>query len=360
MGICGFSGAGKTTLIEALIPRYTARGLTVAVVKHDAHGLTLDRPGKDSDRFFEAGATVVVHDPRQIVRRSRSATRADVLADALADLLRDHDLVLVEGHKETALPVRLWLAAADSGPPPPEAGDFAAVLARDGARLAQAMALIDNHLKSCLAARPLFAGLLVGGRSRRMGRPKSLLRSAGRTWLETVHEALASHAAQVCLLGDGPVPAGMEGLPRLVDAPGYAGPLAGMVAAMRWQPEAPWIFAACDMPLLDPAAVSWLLAQRAPGAWAVLPRRAGAKRAEPLCAWYDPRMLPILERCDRPQAARNLAQVRVADLPGELAPRWLGFNTLEQCDGHIEIEDCPDAEPDPRQASAIGTARPVD
>ncbi|MDO8931742.1 MAG: molybdopterin-guanine dinucleotide biosynthesis protein MobB, partial [Rhodocyclaceae bacterium] len=33
-GFAGYSGAGKTTLIEALIPRFTARGLTVSLIKH--------------------------------------------------------------------------------------------------------------------------------------------------------------------------------------------------------------------------------------------------------------------------------------------------------------------------------------
>ncbi len=39
LGICGCSGAGKTTLIEALIPRLHSIGLQVAVVKHGAHNV---------------------------------------------------------------------------------------------------------------------------------------------------------------------------------------------------------------------------------------------------------------------------------------------------------------------------------
>jgi molybdopterin-guanine dinucleotide biosynthesis protein A len=42
------------------------------------------------------------------------------------------------------------------------------------------------------------------------------------------------------------------------DAPGFEGPLAGVVGAARAVPE-PYLFVAgCDMPLLSPAAVRWL------------------------------------------------------------------------------------------------------
>jgi molybdopterin-guanine dinucleotide biosynthesis protein len=68
-GICGYSGAGKTTLIEAHLPRLTARGWRIAVVKQDAHGLSLDRGGKDSDRLFRAGADIVIRDPDQVFIR---------------------------------------------------------------------------------------------------------------------------------------------------------------------------------------------------------------------------------------------------------------------------------------------------
>ena len=47
----------RTTLLEKLIPRLTARGLTVSVIKHTHHGFDIDRPGKDSYRHREAGAS---------------------------------------------------------------------------------------------------------------------------------------------------------------------------------------------------------------------------------------------------------------------------------------------------------------
>ncbi len=96
LGFAGYSGSGKTALIEKLIPVLRERGLRVAIVKHDGHEVDIDRPGKDSARFSEAGAEMVVLTSRQktavIEQRSLS------LADALR-FVHDVDLVLVEGYK---------------------------------------------------------------------------------------------------------------------------------------------------------------------------------------------------------------------------------------------------------------------
>ena len=56
LGISGWSGCGKTTLIVALIPRLRARGLRVSTLKHAHHDVDLDTPGKDTWRHREAGA----------------------------------------------------------------------------------------------------------------------------------------------------------------------------------------------------------------------------------------------------------------------------------------------------------------
>ena len=52
------SGTGKTTFLERLIPKLKARGLKIAIVKHDGHRFEIDHEGKDSDRFTKAGADV--------------------------------------------------------------------------------------------------------------------------------------------------------------------------------------------------------------------------------------------------------------------------------------------------------------
>jgi molybdopterin-guanine dinucleotide biosynthesis protein MobB len=99
--ITGFSGAGKTTLIEQLIARYLAQGMRVGAIKHTHHHLNEENRG-DTARFRAAGADpVILAGPGQaVIFTSGGTTR--VAYDRPRDLLAhfDHDIVLVEGFKE--------------------------------------------------------------------------------------------------------------------------------------------------------------------------------------------------------------------------------------------------------------------
>ena len=104
-GICGRSGQGKTTLIEALLPWFHARGWVVNVVKHSHHSIDLEPPGKDSARYRAAGAgEVLLASPYRyaIVRELHDAPEPP-LADLVARLTPS-DLTLVEGFTREALP----------------------------------------------------------------------------------------------------------------------------------------------------------------------------------------------------------------------------------------------------------------
>ncbi|MDR5906109.1 molybdopterin-guanine dinucleotide biosynthesis protein B [Franzmannia qiaohouensis] len=119
LGIAAWSGTGKTTLLEALLPRLQARGIKVAVVKHAHHAFDIDQPGKDSYRLREAGAA-----PMLIASRARTAlmfNTPDAAEPDLAQLLAQlaplaPDLVLVEGFKAWPLP-KLELHRAALGKP---------------------------------------------------------------------------------------------------------------------------------------------------------------------------------------------------------------------------------------------------
>ena len=242
-----------------------------------------------------------------------------------------YDLILVEGPRRLSLP-KVWLAAEGEPSLPPEATDVLAVLPRDGARPAALLAILDEWLPRLWRAVPVYAGVLIGGASSRMGAAKHLLKSDGRTWLERTVEQLQGAAVETILLGRGEVPVSLAGMKRLADVPDASGPLAGILSAMRWAPRASWLIAACDLPLLSRAAVDWLLGCRRPGVWAVLPQLSGRPHLETLFSHYDFRARPPLEHL---AAAGNF---RMADLihsapvatptpPPDLASAWANVNS---------------------------------
>ena len=96
LGFAAYSGTGKTTLLEKVICCLKKRGLRVGVLKHDAHGIDVDREGKDSWRFSRAGADIsMVSGPG---KAAFTEQRDLDLAGALS-LMHDVDLVLIEGFK---------------------------------------------------------------------------------------------------------------------------------------------------------------------------------------------------------------------------------------------------------------------
>lgn len=162
----------------------------------------------------------------------------------------------------------------------------------------------------------LWAGLLVGGASRRMGEPKSLLPVAGVPLAERALAAVRWRVTGIALLGAGEVPATLQALPRCGDAPEVGGPMAGVLAALRHRPASTWLVVACDQGWVSPEAVEWLLAQRAPGLAAVLPRRSPG-RVEPFFALYEPPALALVERL----VAGGISSLqRLAGLPGVVSP----------------------------------------
>ena len=99
IGIIGYSNSGKTTLIEKLIPLFTARGLRVAAIKNAHHGFDMDRPGKDSFRYREAGAAqVLIATSQRWALLTETPQRPATLEELLAELA-PCDLVIIEGFK---------------------------------------------------------------------------------------------------------------------------------------------------------------------------------------------------------------------------------------------------------------------
>jgi molybdopterin-guanine dinucleotide biosynthesis protein B len=115
IGFSGYSGAGKTTLVERLIPVLKLHGQRVSVVKHAHHKFDIDHPGKDTYRHRQAGAfeVVVASDRRlALIREFEQPAQLNV-HHLLAELYEGVDWVLVEGFKHSdLLKIEVWRAPA--------------------------------------------------------------------------------------------------------------------------------------------------------------------------------------------------------------------------------------------------------
>ena len=103
VSVVGYSGSGKTTILEKLISELKNRGYAVGTIKHDVHGFEMDKPGKDSWRHKKAGASAtIISSPFQIgmVRD----VEHDHRPEELVALLPDMDIILTEGYKKENLP----------------------------------------------------------------------------------------------------------------------------------------------------------------------------------------------------------------------------------------------------------------
>lgn len=110
-----YSGTGKTTFLEKLIPKLKAYGLKIAIVKHDGHRFDIDHEGKDSDRFTKAGADVtgLISLEKAVLMDNRTVDPEEFLKK-----IDGVDLILTEGFKHGPWP-KIMLHRKENGKPMP-------------------------------------------------------------------------------------------------------------------------------------------------------------------------------------------------------------------------------------------------
>ena len=98
----GPSNSGKTTLILKVARKLIhEHNMEVAIIKHDPKDKArFDTPGKDSYKFSDTGAKVVVTSPNKTTYFSNKHQEFEEIVDMFGDV----DIVLVEGLKNLPLP----------------------------------------------------------------------------------------------------------------------------------------------------------------------------------------------------------------------------------------------------------------
>jgi molybdopterin-guanine dinucleotide biosynthesis protein B len=105
LGFAAFSGTGKTTLLMRLIPRLRQQGLRLGLVKRTHHHFEIDRPGKDSDLLYRAGAQDIVVGSRERVLLLSTQPQEPPFDWLLRRVATPKiDLILVEGFKRHPFP----------------------------------------------------------------------------------------------------------------------------------------------------------------------------------------------------------------------------------------------------------------
>lgn len=121
LGFVGASGAGKTTLITAVVSFLADRGLRVGVIKHARHGFDMDRPGKDSHRIRSAGAAQVLVASRDrwvLMTETPDHTGEPAFPELLGQFdRRAVDLILAEGFTREPYP-KIEVHRPSQGEPP--------------------------------------------------------------------------------------------------------------------------------------------------------------------------------------------------------------------------------------------------
>ncbi|HOT75457.1 MAG TPA: molybdopterin-guanine dinucleotide biosynthesis protein B [Candidatus Wallbacteria bacterium] len=99
ISIIGKSNVGKTTLIEKMLPAFSARGYKIGTIKHHYHDYDSDIRGKDSWRHQTAGARqTIISSPNKMTFFSKLDSELSI--DELARYFDNSDIIITDGYKK--------------------------------------------------------------------------------------------------------------------------------------------------------------------------------------------------------------------------------------------------------------------
>ncbi len=128
--------------------------------------------------------------------------------------------------------------------------------------------------------------VLAGGKSRRMGTNKALLRLGNKSVIEHVVTRIADFVEDIYIIGNDADAYAFLGVPTISDRETGMGPLMGLYTGII-SSKTPWVLAvACDTPFLEPRLIETILARPRD---AVIIATEISAQAQPLPALYEAR-----------------------------------------------------------------------
>ena len=147
------------------------------------------------------------------------------------------------------------------------------------------------------APEPVWGLVLAGGKSRRMGSDKALLKQDGETQLSRAVNLLRKQVDRVFVStrADQADDAERGKFEQVVDRYDDMGPVAGILSAMDANSEVSWLVLACDLPNIDDATIAYLLQQYSADHPVTAYESVHDGLPEPLCAIYRPEFRAVID-----------------------------------------------------------------
>lgn len=166
----------------------------------------------------------------------------------------------------------------------------------------------------------LFGLVLAGGRSKRLGTDKGMIRWHDKPHREYLADMLKNYCDQVFIscrqdqLGE------LSGKKVIVDSYGDQGPSGALLSAMSSYPEHNWLVVACDLPFLNERALELLIEQRNANMIATAYKSSSDGLPEPLAAIWESKSKEILLKqlkagidCPRKVLINHIDRVKLID-----------------------------------------------
>ncbi|MDG4652755.1 NTP transferase domain-containing protein [Chryseobacterium arthrosphaerae] len=142
---------------------------------------------------------------------------------------------------------------------------------------------------------PVNGLILAGGKSVRMGKAKDLLHWHGKEQRYFAADLIAPFCEEVFISCRQDQLENFDpGYKALTDTFLNMGPFGGILSALRSRRDTAWLVVACDLPLLDPKSLEFLLRSRDPEKAATTYESPFDGLPEPLITIWEPKSYPLL------------------------------------------------------------------